>query len=222
MIGSLTHLLLDAVTFAGIPLFWPFADGRVTLGLFHWLVIWLFPLIAIFFLVKWWRGWGHVATVRMSAAVLVILLVLAGVRVAYTPTEEGDGALVFSRSSPFEWTILRPLENGTWETYRLRGDTRTDFAWYDDAGPRDAEATAAIQQVRDTNDYRGFQMGAFGPEVVIVVPDGAAYNVTFMDVAQVTEVRLGHNWTPAEPKGMWGILKFRLTDHAIEVLDAGW
>lgn len=221
IIGSWVHLVLDGITYAGTPAWFPFADGRVTYPLFHWLVIWLFPFWALFLIIKLLRNWGPQATVRAGAVALAVLVVLAGVRLVTMP-EVAENEILLPRSSSFEWTVLRPHDNGTWEAFLVRGDTETGHRWYESTGPRDEPALAAIAKARDTDAYRGYRMGLFGPEVVNVTRTGDATWVNFTSVAQRFEVESGLRWTPAEPMALWGIVSLRFHGDAVDVVQAGW
>lgn len=221
VLGSWTHLLLDSVTYAGVPLWWPFAFGRVAVGPFHWLVFWLLPVSA---LALGLHAFGRLSRRRVVAAgalVVAALVVVAGVRAATFPRDEPEGAQVHARSSPLEWTVLVPHANGSWEGYVTRLGERGESAWYVPAEP--PEARDAVARAKGTDAWRGFLMGSFGPVVVQATPAGeGAWRVVLLDVAQRHEATHDPDWTPVEPFEEWGYVQLLVTEERVEVEHAGW
>lgn len=221
VLGSLTHLLFDAVTFAGVPLFWPFADGRVSLQFYHWIVGYaFFPAVIVLAL----HAFGRLSrrgVVAGAAVVLAILLVVGGVRAWSRPVDVGDGALVFPRGSELEWSVLRALPNGSWEARLHRLGVEGPPVFFEPSVPPEAEA--AVAAARDTAAFRGFVMGSFGPNVVRAEPLGdGGWNVTFVDVAQRFEALNGPRWTPVEPFDEWGYVRFHVRGADVVVVHRGW
>lgn len=217
--GAWTHLVLDAVTYSGVPLLWPFVDGRFGFMLFHWLVFWLFPVGAIVLGLHMIGRLSRRRVVQAGALVVVVLLVLAGVRAASRPDVE-DGQLVFPTKRELSWVVATPHANGTWvlETHRL-GD-RSDAVWFEPNEPE--AATDAIARAKATDAYRGFRMGSFGPQVVVAVQEAAGWNVTILDIAQRYEAMHAPRWAPSEPYEEWGYVRFLVRDDGIDVLHRGW
>lgn len=219
ILGSWTHLLLDAVTYGGIPLWWPFAFGRVTTLSFHWLVFWMLPLSGGVLLLHAWGRLDRRAVIVGGAVAVAVLLVLAGFRAATRP-DAPEGGFVFPRSSEREWVVLTPLPNGSWRGVLVTPEgERAPHVFHADVP---AEAEAAVARARDTDAYRGFLMGAFGPEVVTARLEGGAWNVTFVDVAQRMEALHEPRWTPAQPFDAWGYVSFLVDGDDARATHRGW
>jgi membrane-bound metal-dependent hydrolase YbcI (DUF457 family) len=223
VLGSFTHLLLDGVTYGGVPLWWPFAHGRVTFPLFHWLVGWLLPISAIPLVA---HGLGRLSrrrVVQAGALVVALLVVVGGVRLWARPWDEAEGARVYSTGSELEWVVATPLPNGTWELVLVRGEARSRPAWFADAVP--PEAAEAVERAKDTHAYRGFLLGSFGPVVTSAsrMAEGS-WNVTFTDAAQRYEALfLDPRWTPAESPEEWGYVSVAVApDGGARALHRGW
>lgn len=220
VLGSWTHLALDAVTLAGVPLLWPFAYGRWTLGIFSWLVIWLLPVCA---LVLGGHAWGRISrrgVVVAGVFVVAALVVLAGLRLSTRP-DLAPGELLFPRDSEFEWLVATPMPGGGWRVAVDRDGLRQDPMDFVASEPPEASATVA--SLRDTDNYRGYLMGRYGPEVVVAVRDGSAWDVTFTDVAQRYEALDEPRWTPTQPDvAAWGYVRFLVRGDTVEVAHRGW
>ncbi len=220
-LGSLSHLALDAVTFGGVPLAWPFVDGRVTLGIFGWLVWWLFPVGVVVIALHAWGRLGPRRVVVAGALVVAALVVVAGVRLAERPWP-GDGALVFPTDRDLVWMVATPAANGSWLVESSRLGARSDPAWFEPSTPPGAEGAFAI--VRDSDAYRGFLLGAFGPVVERAErrADGG-WNVSFVDVAQRYYATHAPSWTTTDPHDAWGLLALVVReDRVTAVTHRGW
>ena len=221
VLGSYTHLLLDAVTYGGVPLWWPFAFGRVMFPLYHWLVFWLLPVAALPLALHAFGRLSRPRVVQAGALVVVLLLAVGAYRWAQRPSDEPAGTLVFSTNDADAWVVVRPLPNGTWEVALARGGARLDPAWFGDDFP--PEAADAIARARGTDAYRGFLMGSFGPVVTTARPQEGAWNVTIVDVAQRYESMLEPRWTPADTPEAWGYVSFLVwPDGRVDVTHRGW
>lgn len=218
VLGAWSHLLLDSVTLAGIPLWWPFADGRVAFMLFHWLVIWLLPPLLI---VLGLHAWGRVSrrgVVLVGAMAVATLLVLGGIRLAERPDIEG--AMVFPRDSAKEWLVLEAHDNGSYHASLLRGGAFHEPMWFVPRAPLGAER--AIEQARDTSGFRGFLMGSYGPRIVEAEARDAGWTIRFTDVAQRYEALHDPRWTPTTPFDAWGYVEFEVTDDEVRLTHRGW
>ncbi|HWG91455.1 MAG TPA: metal-dependent hydrolase [Candidatus Thermoplasmatota archaeon] len=222
ILGSWTHLLLDIITYGGVPLLWPFSFERVLYPAFFWLVFWLLPLGAIALALHAWGKLSRRGMVAVGALFVVLLVSLAGWRLSTRPTGEPEGAMVLPRSELGEWTVLRPLGNGTWEAHSYREGERSLFTYFPTQVP--PGAAEAVARTMDTDAYRGFLMGSFGPVATLAEPAaGGGWNVTFTDVAQRFEALHGEGWTPTMPREAWGYQAFRVhEDGRIDVLHRGW
>ena len=221
VLGSWTHLVLDGITYSGVPLLWPFAFGRVGFPLFHWLVWWLFPVGVLVLALHAARRLSRRRVVQAGALVVVALVLVAGVRAATRPWDAGEDERVFPRNSMLEWTVAQPHENGSWLVQTERAGARSDPQWFEAREP--AEADGAVDRARSTDAYRGFRMGSFGPVVVTALREGDVWNVTFTDVAQRYEALRGPRWSPTEPFEAWGYVAFRVHDDGrIDVTHRGW
>lgn len=219
VLGSWTHLVLDGVTLAGVPLLWPFASGRWTLGIFSWLVIWLLPVCAAVLGLHTWGRLDRRGVVVSGAVVVAILVVVGGFRVATRP-DVAPGELVFPRESASEWLVATPAPSG-WTLATESGGIRRDMQDFEDVEP--PEAAEAVARARDTGNYRGFLMGRYGPEVVVAVAASDGWDVTFTDAAQRYEALRDPRWTPTEPDlDAWGYVRFTVTSDAVAVVHRGW
>jgi membrane-bound metal-dependent hydrolase YbcI (DUF457 family) len=221
ILGSFTHLLFDIVTYAGVPLFWPFAYGRVSLFLFHWVVIWILPLAGVVMVLHMMGRMSRRRVVQAGAALVALLVLLAGVRLATRPWDEGEDALIYSRSSELEWTVVKPLPNGSFEAYLYRLGERGEPMWFASDVP--PNATAAVEKALATPAFKGFLLGSFGPVVTraAATPSGG-WNVTFTDVAQRFEALHGPQWTPSDEFEEWGYLALVVEDDRVRPLHTGW
>jgi hypothetical protein len=223
VLGSFTHLVLDGVTYGGVPLWWPFAYGRVSFPLFHWLVAWLLPVSALPLLAHAAGRLSRRRVIQAGALAVAALVVLAGVRLSTRPWGEPEGARVYSTDSETAWVVATPLPNGSWEVTLVKGDARTGPLWFRDEVP--SGAAQAVERARDTDAYRGFRLGSFGPVVTAATPmPGDGWNVTFTDVAQRYEALvLEPGWTPADPREGWGYVSLAVTaDGSTRALHRGW
>lgn len=217
VLGSMTHLLLDILTYAGVPLLWPFAEGRVSLRVYGWLLFeMLLPLTVVSALHLWGKATRrHVIVV--GALAVAYLLVVGGMRLAERPAEP-EGGHVFPRTKGEGWLVLTPHANGSWEA---RADGH-EAQWYaDDAPP---EAAEAIARAEDTHTFRGFRMGLFGPLVTTArpLPDASGWNVTFVAVAQRYEALHDPSWTPTRPHDRWGMMGFEVRGDEVRETWRGW
>lgn len=221
VLGSYTHLLLDSVTYGGIPLWWPFAYGRVSFPIYHWLVFWMFPLSLAPLVLHAVGRLPRRGVVMAGALVVVLLLIVGGARLAARPWDE-EGALIYSMRSHDAWVVARELPNGTWILVTARGADREDPAWFEPREP--PEAADAIARARDTDAYRGFLMGSFGPRVTRAAPlEGGGWNVTILDAVQRYEALRDPEWAPHEPFHEWGYVAFRVhPDGRAEATHRGW
>lgn len=218
--GSWTHLVLDGVTLAGVPLLWPMMFGRFGFPLFHWLVWWLFPVGVVALALHAFGKLDRRRVVFAGALMVAALVVVAGIRVATRP-DAPEGSLVFPRSSDLEWLVLTPLSNGSWHAATHRSGQVSGDAWF--AGDVPPAARDAVRAARETDAFRGFLLGSYGPivERAALAEDGA-WRVTIVDVAQRYEATNEPRWTPTEPFEDWGYVEFEVRDGYVEVLHRGW
>lgn len=216
VLGAWSHLALDALTLSGIPLWWPFSFGRVSIQLYSWLIWWLFPICGIVLLLHWR---GRLDTRRVAQAgvlVVTILIILAGVRVATRPS----GEFVYPRTSEFEWVVLTPLANGSWEASLHRMGETTNTMTFSSLTP-DA-ARSAIETARTHGSYKGWLMQSYGPVVTTAVPTTGGWNVTFIDVAARFDALNNPRWTPAKPFEAWGQVSLVVTSEGVTPTVRGW
>lgn len=218
VLGAWSHLMLDAVTLAGVPLWWPFAFGRTAFMLFHWLVIWLLPPAALVLGLHAFGKLDRRRLVQAGAALALVLVVLAGWRLAERPDMEE--ALVFPRDSAREWLVVRQAANESHHAALWRDGNLHDDMWFEPAEP--AAAASAIGRARDTGGYKGFLMGSYGPEVVQAAREGDAWRVRFTDVAQRYEALHEPRWTPTTPFEDWGYVEFLVDEASVTLTHRGW
>jgi membrane-bound metal-dependent hydrolase YbcI (DUF457 family) len=219
VVGSWTHLVLDGVTLAGVPLLWPLAFGRFGYPLFHWLVFWLFPLGALALGAHALGRLSRRGVVMAGALIVVALIVVAGVRVATRPDLED--AYVYPRASDLEWIVVQPLANGSWAAATHRLGVESSPLVFQTLVPD--EAREAVAAARATAAYRGFLMGSYGPVATHAEPTPqGGWNVTITDVAQRYEALHDPRWTPTDPFEDWGYVRFHVDGERVEVLHRGW
>lgn len=220
ILGAWTHLVLDGITYSGVPLLWPVVWGRWSLQLFHWLVWWLFPVGALVLVAHALGRLPRRGVVVAGALIVAALVLIAGVRAWSMPRDLEPDAQVYPRSSPLEWTVLQPLPNGSWDAQLWRlGQTSEPRVFVHDVPPA---AEDAVARARDTGAYRGFLLGQFGPVVVLATPLDDGWNVTFTDVAQRFEALNDPRWTPTEPIDAWGYVAFTVRGDDVDVTHRGW
>ncbi|MBW3582628.1 MAG: metal-dependent hydrolase [Euryarchaeota archaeon] len=225
ILGSWTHLVLDGLTYSGVPLLWPFAAGRVTLHLFHWIIDWFFPIGLVVIALHLFRRFDRIAVARAGVALVLAMVILAGARFGNMPDPEEPGALVFPRDDPKEWTVLVPVDGG-WEG-RLWRDGRYAgiMTFHDDRQPGSEEA---IETARSSDAYKGFLMGSFGPVIIQSHQEGDRWTVIFIDVAQRFEAATGPEWTPTQESWSragtqdWGYLELSVSNPEVSVRAWGW
>lgn len=101
--GAFLHLGLDALTFPGIPLLYPFSVKKYTLGLFPGPSI-LFMVASICFLGFLIYGKVTLADLRLYAALLLIVLVVhGGMKVYVNANNEGTAIPMLN---PLSWLII--------------------------------------------------------------------------------------------------------------------
>lgn len=221
ILGAWTHLALDGITLAGVPALFPFSDARATAQHFHWLVWWMFPPAAIALALHAFGKLSHRRVARAGVVAVALLVALAGFR-AWTKPPLEEGAFAFPRSSELEWIVVRPLANGSWEAALWTWGSFAEFDAYADDVPAGAES--AVARAKDTNAYRGFVLGLYGPMTTRAEPraDGG-WNVTFFAVAQRFEASHDPRWTPTEPEPEdWGYVTIAVRGEAVEVTHRGW
>lgn len=218
LLGSLTHLVLDGITYGGVPLLWPWTSHRFTLGLFGWLVIWLAPLGALAIAL---HLFGRLSAKRMAWAgvvVVALLMATAGVRFASMPQTE-PGEELYARSSHREWMVLQEEVEG-WSV-RLMRDRLPEGRWQNASHlPPGSEAPVALAM--DTNAYRGFLLSTFGPIVTQAQSQNGSWEVTFTAVVPHFDATHDARWTPAQPRESWGKLIVEVEGEEVRVRQWGW
>lgn len=220
ILGAWTHLLLDLFTYAGVPLWWPFSFERVSYPFYHWIVVWLFPVLLVVLGLHLWGKLGTRHIAGVGAVVIVVLLVLAGVRDHYRP-DLTDGE-AYPRGKVVEWTVVRPVEGGYEAILYTRGvpDPGSRAFYPDEIEPG---TEPAVAQAKDTAAYRGFRMGLVGPVATLsFAADNGTVFVTFTDVAARFEATHEPRWTPTDPHEEWGYVSFRVEGDDIVVAHKGW
>ncbi len=215
LFGSWSHLLLDGVAHHGVPALWPFVDRAYSLEVYYWIVWWLAPVSLVPLVLRWRGRWSNLRVLQAGAVVLVVLVVLAGVRLAARPDVGADGE-VYSQNSPFEWVRAHREPNGTWRLELVRGPAILDRAWYEASVA--GEAGSAVDDVRATLAYRGFVMASTGPLVARAEPGPGGWNVTIIDALQRFEVRQAPTWAPERYVEQAGILEARVTADGVRIL----
>ena len=219
ILGSWTHLVLDSVTYGGVPALWPFAFGRAMWPAFPWVVIWLFPLCTLVLGLHAWGRLDRRAAAVSGALVVAILVALGSVQAAARP-DTPEGGMVLPRSSMVEWLVVRPDGPDAWAVSLVRSGDTVASERYASAVP--PEAQAAVEAARATPAYRGFLMGLFGPEAVAASPAEGGWNVTFTAVAQRFDATHGPRWTPTQPHAEWGLQSFLVRGGEVEETHRGW
>lgn len=215
--GAWSELLLDGITHHGVPWAWPFSDARWALEWYYWMIWWLAPLSFVP-LWKRFRGtWDDRRLLQAAAVIAVVVLVVGGIRLAGRPDpEDGD---VFSRRSPFEWTVVRQHDNGSFEATHLREGRVLDQAWYAHTVPPDA--AFAVAAARASLAYRAFAFEGFGHYAFRAEPAGEGWNVTVLDVVERFELRDRPSWLPAAWLEDQGRMRLHVAEGGVRVVDRG-
>jgi len=110
-IGAWSHLLLDGLTITGIPLLWPFFDGRFTTDWFFFGIPYLLPL-SLFGWIMIYRGKATDRVVKRVFALMVVVLLLAGSVRAYSYPRDltGDEDVT---PGPVDWMWIVSSRNDT-------------------------------------------------------------------------------------------------------------
>ncbi len=224
VLGSFTHLGLDALTFGGVPLWWPITPERVSLDVYSWLIIWMVPpagIISVLFLL------GKLSTRRVIqfTTVLVVLMVInAGMRLQERP-ELTPGEKAYSRSSYQQWIVLTPDpdDEEAWWVQLHDGGQPHGPQWFNQTHIEPG-SEAAVRHAEDTNTHRGFRMNTFGPIVTETraLEDGD-WAILFTAVVPRMDALNDPRWTPTQPETRdWGLQVLHVKEDRVETIQAGW
>lgn len=236
IVGSWVHLLFDMITYTGVPALWPFSFERTGINLFHYIIIWFVPIILLVLALHLW-GKVRLHHVAWTGVVLVaVMILIAGARVHYAPRfddasgfwdpaadghDEGSEVLVFSRNSIVQYTVVWPVPEGWMAALYDTGRWSGEPVLFEERIENGTEE--AIRRTQDTNGYRGFRMGVFGPVVTEAVwLDETTVQVVYTDVAARFESSLDPAWTPAVDDDEWGYVAFHVTGGDVKTLQEGW
>ena len=111
-IGAWSHLLLDGLTITGIPLLWPFFDGRFTTDWFFFGIPYILPL-SLFGWIMVYRGKATDRLVLCTfAAILVVMLLAGSVRAYSYPTDLVGDEDVTPGPVDWLWYVSRANDTG--------------------------------------------------------------------------------------------------------------
>lgn len=224
VLGSFTHLILDALTFGGIPLFWPISSQNYSLNVYNWLIIWMVPpagIISVLFLI----GKLPPRRVVQFTSILVVLMVInAGMRLETRP-DLLPGEKAYSRASYQEWIVLTPDpddEEAWWVQIHHAGQPHGP-QWFNRTHIEPG-SEAAVGRARDTNAHRGFQMNTFGPVVIEThALDDDGWQINFTAVVPRMDAVSEPRWTPTQPEAHeWGLLIVHVQNGRVDVVQEGW
>ncbi|NYT06773.1 MAG: metal-dependent hydrolase [Methanomicrobiales archaeon] len=107
IIGTFTHLILDALAYPGIPLFYPFSPRKYTAGVFPGPSLVLFAASLIFALITL-PGYGG-AALNLAYAAFALLFVLASIAIAVIVQGRNNG-MAIPTLNPARWFVLKEDE----------------------------------------------------------------------------------------------------------------
>jgi membrane-bound metal-dependent hydrolase YbcI (DUF457 family) len=209
ILGSLTHLALDALTYMGIPLLWPLQLSRVSLNIYPFLLIWMFPIASILLVLHVFKRLDHARFARYGVLLVVLMILSGGARLVERP-DVNEQETVFPRPNFREWILVTPdPQEPQWrnETKILPG------------------SEAAVAHVRETSAYRGLRMSTMGPVVIETrALDLSTWEVNVTALVARYDAVNGAAWTPAHPKHAWGLLSVTVDNATLEmdVKRLGW
>lgn len=180
---SYTHLALDALTFWGIPLLYPWSLARFTTGWLFYSVTLMVPFSAYVV----WRVSRCTATrrsLRVTGALLVAaLLVAGGVRAGTFPRDE-PADVAHPAAADWSWTTMR-REGETWELTFWSWGRSVGTSTYTGLPPADDDARWSYEQTKASLPYERFRLYAGGPIVEQVeAREGGGHNVTYIDLME--------------------------------------
>ncbi len=223
VLGGFSHLLLDAWTYGGVPLWWPITSQAVSLNLYPWLLIWMVPPAGIV-TVLWLLG--RLSTRRVAIFTIVLVLLVAangGIRIAERPPilEEEQA---YPRSMYQEWIVLTPdQENEDAWFVQIYFDGRPQEPQWHNQTRIEPGSEDALRLAKETNDHRGFTMNTFGPIIIETEPlDDHTWEITFTAIVARLDAKSDPAWTPTRPHEDWGLLRMHVTNETVQTLHRGW
>lgn len=213
MAASQTHLLLDWLTFWGVPLLYPWSTERFTIGFAFYNVMLALPL-SLWLCWRIARGTLTPRILRVGGTALIAVLVLScAFRVGLRPPES-EWDVAHATTWEWQWTTMEREEDG-WRA--------TDWSWlepgeqrfYPDDRPATPEEEAALAAAKASLRYARFHLYAGGPETVHIEPrEDGAYNVTFADLMGRNQADRAR-WFPGSQDR--GLLKLVVEDGVVNV-----
>ncbi len=108
--GLISHLFLDFLTSGGVPLFYPLTAARYSAEIFSPIEV-AIMIAALLFMAKLFRDRPEMKIdKKVSAAFLIILLLVSGIRLEGKEAANGfhdESFEVYPDSNLFQWTILK-------------------------------------------------------------------------------------------------------------------
>ena len=112
--GIISHLFLDFLTSGGVPLFYPLTAARYSAEIFSRIEI-VIMIATLLFMAKLFRDRPEMKIdKKVSAAFLIFLLVISGIRLEGKDMANGfhdDGFKIYPDSNLFQWIMLKNDSN---------------------------------------------------------------------------------------------------------------
>jgi membrane-bound metal-dependent hydrolase YbcI (DUF457 family) len=222
-LGGLTHLVLDGITYGGIPLFYPLSNERYTIPIYSWLLIWVAPLAAGTILLFLTGKASPRRVIQITAIILVFMIINAGVRLENRPIIQEDEQ-AFPRSSYREWIVLTPDPDGEGWFTQLHVDGHPQEPQWHNQSHIAPGSERAVETAKATNAYKGLHLNVFGPIITeTTIHEEGGWTINFTAIVPRFDALNDPPWTPTHPEvHEWGLLIMHVEADQVEVIRHGW
>ncbi len=182
--ASWNQPILDGVTHGGAAILFPFVKERISLELYHWMVVYLAPISLLAFVQRFRTRWNDRTASRIALGIVLFLVVLGGARGLMKPPDS------YATSDPRDWIVEEWHDNGTLAIVYLESGIEAQRLWFEaDHGP-------AIDHVRGSLAHEAYAFGAIGPVVLRQERVEGGWNVTMTDSVAAMELERLPGWAP--------------------------
>lgn len=204
VLGAMSHLSLDMVTITGVPLLYPVTRARFAYELFFFSepLVTLAALLIVLGILR--ERMGVVETRRALAVLLLLIVVVAGFRLAVRPT----GDQVYPTHNPLRWWVVED-EGMTTRVYEYTypgGELRPTVRFEEPV--LGSEAWEAVERARATPEYAYFTWNSLAQPRAEVTHTSEGYIVQFADPLRTAALRKGGLGTSLRQLGLDGVAKF--------------